>query len=87
VKGVKVSDWISGEEAATLIGVSRSSVYRSLRDPDERAERWGNEGEGWRYKPLTRRRIFQVSRRRAQELAGTSDSGPERSNSGPETSN
>jgi transposase len=64
-----MSNWISGREAATLIGVSESTVYRSLAEPDVRAEQWGAEGVGWRYKPLSRRRIFQVSRRRAEQLA------------------
>ena len=64
-----MTDWISGEEAAEVIGVSRSTVYRSLKDETERAQQWGAEGEGWRYKPLSRRRIFQVSRARAQQIA------------------
>ncbi len=65
-----MSDWISGDEAAAILGVSRSTVYRSLTDPAERGSRWGDESVGWRYKPLARRRIFQVSKRRTEELAG-----------------
>ncbi len=69
-----MSDWISGTEAAEIIGVSASTVYRSLRDPDERAKQWGKEGEGWRHKPLSRRKIFQVNRARAVEIADTPES-------------
>lgn len=65
-----MSDWISGVEAAAILGVSESTVYRSLADEVVRAEQWGIEGKGWRYKPLSTRRIFQVSRARAVELAG-----------------
>jgi uncharacterized protein YndB with AHSA1/START domain len=66
-----LSDWISGSDAATILEVSESTVYRSLVDPATRQEWWGDEGKGWRRKPLSRRRIFQVSRARAVELAGT----------------
>jgi hypothetical protein len=65
----KPAEWISGGNAADILGVGRTTVYRSLHDPDERKRQWGEEGEGWRYKPLTRRRIFQVSRTRAEQLA------------------
>jgi hypothetical protein len=64
-----VTEWITGAEAAEILGVGRTTVYRSLNDPAERERQWGTEGEGWRYKPLTRRRIFQVSRERARQLA------------------
>ncbi len=71
-----MSDWISGETAAEILGVSRSTVYRSLTDEAARAQQWGTEGEGWRYKPLSLRRIFQVSRRRAEQLARGNDRRP-----------
>lgn len=63
--------WVSTAHAAAIIGVSESTVYRSLCDDNaaQRAEWWGAEGVGWRRKPLSRRGIFQVSRQRAQELA------------------
>jgi hypothetical protein len=67
-------DWIGGQEAAEIIGVGRTTVYRSLLDPDERERQWGREGEGWRYKPLTRRKTFQVSRQRAEQLAAAAGS-------------
>lgn len=64
--------WISVGEAAAILGavnprVSRSTVYRSLQDPD-RANRWWGTGN-WRRKPLTDRREIQVRRSRAGELA------------------
>lgn len=54
-------EWISGLEAATRLGVSKSTVYRSLADPDQRAAQWGKENEGWRRKPLSTRGIFEVN--------------------------
>lgn len=63
-------EWISTREAAAVLGVSESSVYRSLRDEQVRDVRWGEEGVGWRRKPLSARGIYQVSRQRAEELAG-----------------
>lgn len=65
-----MSEWISGPEAAELLGVSRATVLRSLQDPDQRAKEWGVEGEGWRLKPLSRRRIFQVNRSVVERKAG-----------------
>jgi len=62
-------EWISVTEATEIIGVGRSTVYRSLKDPAERAEVWGAEGVGWRIKPLSRRGIFQVDRSRAEHVA------------------
>jgi len=66
-----MSDWISGKEAAEILGVSESTVYRSLADPDTREEMWGKEGSGWRRKPLSRRGIYQVSHRRALAIAAS----------------
>jgi hypothetical protein len=62
-------EWISAAEATEIIGVGRSTVYRSLRDPVERASVWGEEGVGWRIKPLSRRGIFQVDRKQAEHVA------------------
>lgn len=74
------ADWISGQDAADIIGVSRSTVYRTLADPNERATVWGAENVGWRYKPLTRRlqkrQILQVSRTRAEAIARGEDIAP-----------
>lgn len=65
-----MSDWISSTEAAKLIGVSRTTLYRTLADADERAKVWGAENEGWRRKPLVRNRvIYQVSAARAKQIA------------------
>jgi hypothetical protein len=69
-----MGDWISGAEAAGIIGVHRNTVYRSLEDEERRAEEWGEEGVGWRHKPLSKRIIFQVSRARAEKLAGEGSS-------------
>lgn len=66
-------DWISGAEAAGILGVSPRTVLRSLENPDRRQEKWGDQGVGWRYKPLTVRPIFQVSRERAEQLAAGGD--------------
>lgn len=68
-----MGDWISGAKAAEILGVSRPTVYRSLTDPAWRAEWWGQEGEAWRLKPLSRRKIYQVDRARAEALAEASD--------------
>ena len=65
-----MGDWISGAEAADIIGVHRNTVYRSLKDPALRVEWWGEKDTGWRFKPLARRNIYQVARARAVELAG-----------------
>lgn len=62
--------WLSTEEAAAWLDVSQSSVYRSLRDPGRRAAEWGEEGVGWRYMPLSTRKIFQVSARRVLDMGG-----------------
>jgi hypothetical protein len=67
-----VTDWIGVTVAAAILGVDRSTVYRSLIDAEWREGWWGAEGEGWRLKPLTRRKIYQVSRKRAEELAAGS---------------
>jgi hypothetical protein len=64
-----MDDWISGERAAEILGISRNAVLLSLQDPERRADQWGAEGEGWRLKPLVRRKIYQVSQRRTQQIA------------------
>lgn len=59
-------EWISPEEASKIFGgvPSRSTVYRSLQDP-ERANRWWGPGN-WRVRPLTDRR--EIRRTRVLEL-------------------
>jgi len=64
-----MSDWISGADAARLMGRSRSTILRSLTDEVWRADWWGEEGKGWRLRPLSRRRAYDVSRALAEELA------------------
>lgn len=64
-----MSDWISGAEAAAIIGVHRNTVYNSLADETERARQWGDENVGWRLKPLSTRGAYQVDRARAEEIA------------------
>lgn len=53
-------DWVSTPEVARLLGVSESTVYRSLADPVTADSEWG--AGNWRRKPLVRRPIFQVRR-------------------------
>jgi hypothetical protein len=55
-------EWISGPRAATLLGVSRSTMLRVLADPERREQEWGVEGEGWRHKPLSTRGVIEVRR-------------------------
>jgi excisionase family DNA binding protein len=64
-----MSYWIGVSEAAEMLGVSKTTVRRSLRDEVERAEKWGEENVGWRHKPLTAR-TYQLSRERVERLAG-----------------
>jgi len=65
-----VSEWVSVTEAAEILGVSRSTVLRSLQDPQRRAVAWGAEGDGWRRKPLSPRGDYQLRRSRVLEKAG-----------------
>jgi len=73
-KRTQPAKWISLTEAADLLGVDRSTVYRSLINPEWRAKRWGDEGKGWRLRPLVQRPIYEVSRERAEQLAKQNDS-------------
>ena len=69
-----MNEWISIREAAALLEVSESTVYRSLADPAAADREWGVGN--WRQKPLSRRGDFQVRRARAQQLAaGQPESG------------
>lgn len=67
-------EWISTRAAADRLGVAESTVYRWLADETVRAEMWGTEGVGWRYRPALRRRIYQVSRKRVEQLATSNTS-------------
>jgi len=62
VPPVSGEEWLTGPQAARLLDVSRSTMLRTLKDPDARRREWGEEGEGWRYKPLSTRGVIQVSR-------------------------
>jgi hypothetical protein len=66
-------EWLSTAQAAAVLGVSRSTVLRSLQDETRRAKWWGAQGEGWRYRPLSDETepIYQVRRSWAEKLAGT----------------
>ncbi|MFF0721365.1 hypothetical protein [Micromonospora sp. NPDC003816] len=61
---------MSVREAAAALEVSDRTVQRSLADEEQRAEEWGAEGEGWRYKPLSRRGIYQLRRTEVLKKAG-----------------
>ncbi|MFG2059654.1 hypothetical protein ACGFI9_37150 [Micromonospora sp. NPDC048930] len=63
-------EWMSPNEAAQLLGVSRATVLRSLSDPDRRLKEWGEPGTGWRHKPLSSRGDYQL-RRSAVEAKAT----------------
>lgn len=55
-------EWLTGPQAAKLLDVSRSTMLRTLSNPETREREWGSEGDGWRYKPLSTRGVIQVSR-------------------------
>lgn len=51
---------MSTKDAAKKLEVSERTVLRSLTTPEEATRWWGPDG--WREKPLSRRRIVQVRR-------------------------
>jgi hypothetical protein len=61
-------EWITVSQAAEILGMSRVSVNRSLADEKVRREWWGEQGVGWRRRPLSRRLMYHVSKQRALEL-------------------
>ena len=63
-----MSEWMSTREAARTLEVSERTVLRSLATREEADHWWGVDG--WREKPLSRRRILQV-RRSVVEAMGT----------------
>lgn len=66
-------DWISGAQAAEILGVSPSTVLRALqRAAEGEATPWGQQGVGWRHKPLSTRGAFQVARSVAERIAAES---------------
>ncbi|MEW2442764.1 hypothetical protein [Micromonospora marina] len=62
--------WLSAAEAAELLEVSERTVQRSLTDEEQRQAEWGDEGQGWRYKPLSTRRTYQLRRTWVERKAG-----------------
>jgi hypothetical protein len=65
-----VGEWLSVAEAANLLEVTARTVQRSLAEVDRRQREWGAEGEGWRYKPLAERTIYQLRRSVVLRKAG-----------------
>lgn len=65
-----MGEWMSVAEAAELLEVAPRTIQRSLGDEDRRAREWGGEGEGWRYKPLAERTIYQLRRSVVLRKAG-----------------
>jgi hypothetical protein len=68
-----VGEWMSVTEAAELLEVDRRTIQRSLADEDRRTREWGAEGEGWRYKPLAERTIYQLRRSIVLKKAGVAE--------------
>jgi hypothetical protein len=66
-------EWMTGPKAADLLGVSRSTMLRTLRDPAAREREFGTEGEGWRFKPLSSRGVIQVRRSAVEAKLGPAD--------------
>lgn len=61
-------DWLSPREAAEMLEVSVRLVQQSLSDETQRARWWGQQGDGWRFVPLSRRTRYQVRRRAVEHL-------------------
>lgn len=62
-------DWMSTREVADALGVSESTVRRSLADPATADAEWG--AGNWRQKPLVRRATYQVRRRAVEKKANS----------------
>lgn len=58
----EANEWVSASDAARILGLHANTVRRSLADDEMRTHEWGAQGQGWRYKPLTRRREIQLRR-------------------------
>ena len=65
-----VADWMSVAEAAEVLEVAARTIQRSLADEERRTREWGTEGQGWRYKPLAERTIYQLRRSVVFKKAG-----------------
>jgi hypothetical protein len=64
------TEWVGLAEAAAILEVPLRTMQRSLSEDDRRASEWGDEGEGWRLKPLSKRRIYQLRRSKVLQKAG-----------------
>lgn len=65
--GVDVAEWLSTKETADALEVSESTVFRSFATPETADRRWGSGG--WREKPLSERKIYQVRESVVLEMA------------------
>jgi excisionase family DNA binding protein len=65
-----VADWMSVAEAAEVLEVTTRTIQRSLADGERRTREWGTEGQGWRYKPVAERTIYQLRRSVVFQKAG-----------------
>lgn len=65
-----MGEWISTGDAASMLETTVKAVQRSLADEQVRREEWGDEFEGWRYKPLSGRKIYQLRRTYVERKAG-----------------
>ncbi|MDR7278961.1 hypothetical protein J2S41_005739 [Catenuloplanes atrovinosus] len=71
-----MGEWISVAEAARLLEITPRTIQRSLADEERRLREWGEEGAGWRFKPVTERPIYQLRRSVVERKAGPAP-GPE----------
>lgn len=60
-------EWLSTKEVADALEVSESTVFRSFASPAIADARWGPSG--WREKPLSARKIYQVRESVVRSLA------------------
>jgi hypothetical protein len=68
-----VADWMSVTEAAEVLEVAARTIQRSLAEEERRTKEWGAEGQGWRFKPLAERTIYQLRRSVVFQKAGRRD--------------
>lgn len=61
-----MSEWLSLKAAALKLGVSESTVYRIVKEPETADTEYGPGN--WRRRPNTRRVIYQLRASRVDEL-------------------
>jgi hypothetical protein len=66
--GVDVAEWLSTKEVADALEVSESTVLRRFASPAVADQWWGSGG--WREKPLSVRKVYQVRDAVVRRLAG-----------------